>query len=862
MNRQNNLPKVPERTFRSSELRNPQRYPPWFLQQSTWVENPTHSDSALYNLPLNLRIQGPLNHEALDKTLTEIVRRHEILRSSFLLAEGQLVQKICAPVPLRTTVVDLGKTEVGKRLQQAVEIVKEETLKPFDLSSSPILRGKLLRLSDDDHILALASHHLVFDDWSIGIFGREFSTLYQAFAAGEPSRLPELTFNYSDFLRWQDDFLQGQALQSRLSFWRERLRGATDFHHLETDYTRPATRSHRGSWQSESLSPELSGALRTLSQREGASIFMTLVTAFQALLHRYSGDGDIGLGICAANRGHLGVENLIGRFANDLVLRTDLSDNPTFRKLLSRVRRAALESYAYQDLPFGTLVQDLAPVRDPSRNSLFQVMFILQDAPKNEWNVPGFMVDWFHVELGTARYDLNVWLKAKERIEIGFEYNADLFTPCSMQRMLEGYRTTLENFVANSDTPVANLPLARKAEEGIELKSLASTVEFVGPRDPLEVQLVELWEHAFEVKPFGIRDNLFELGGGSLLAARLCRRIEKSLGTKLSLATFFEVPTVEQLAAALRSSQPSERTVRVVPLQERGSRPPFFCPCINIGAGPIFLPLTKHLGSDQPFLGLVPEETLMSQLPTPYTMEDIAHHLIVAIRHRQPRGPYFLGGFCGDGVLAFETARQLRAQGEDVVLLALFEAQTPDRYQEFQAKRTQVRSIFGRLSFHQLGRHLARLWQSDMEKLPGYVRTRMRELIQDLNKIIWQVSLDWNLRTNHGRLSDARQMLFVAEKSYRPRPYGGNVAVFRCDAYRATIYNDRDGGWREFVKGSLEVHEIPGDHLGILNEPNVQSLAGKLTGCLGKAQQRGAVTNCQSSREPGLPIGVTVDHRI
>jgi len=588
---------------------------------------------------------------------------------------------------------------------------------------------------------------------------------------------------------------------------------------------------------------------------------MTLVAAFQALLHKYSGDKDIGLGICAANRGNLGVENLIGRFANDIVLRSDLSDNPSFRKLLSRVRRAALESYAYQDLPFGTLVEDLVPVQDPACNPLFQVMFILQDAPKKKWDIPGLELDWLDVKLETSRYDLNVWLKAKDTIEVGLEYNSDLFKLETMQQMLEGYRTVLERVIADSDIPVANLPLSRERGEVIELESPVRAVEYVAPRDPLEAELVKLWEYAFEVKPIGIRHNFFELGGGSLLATRLCRRVEESLGKKLSVATFFGSPTIEQLAATLNDSHLVEQAVRVVHLQERGSWPPFFCPCINSGAGPIFLPLTRHLGSDQPFLGLVPEETLLSRLPVPYTMENIAQQLIVAIRQRQPRGPYFLGGFCGDGVLAFETARQLRAQGEAVPLLALFEAQTPDRYQEFQAKRKQVGSILGRLAFHQWRRHLARLWQSDSDKMPSYVGTRMHGLMQELKGIMWQVSLDWNLRMKEGRLSDTRQMLFVAEKSYRPRPYDGNVVVFRCADYRATSYKDRDGGWREFVKGSLEVYEIPGEHLAILSEPNVQALAEKLKVCLRRELQRSEVRNHQSGRSD-LSIDVTVEDRI
>lgn len=806
-----------------------QTYPLWFLQQRLWVEDPVHSDSAIYNLPLNLRIQGRLDHEAVDRSLTEIVRRHEILRSSFFVADGQLIQKVSAFEPLKTSVVDLSHLEEHLREDKAREMVREETLKPFDLSSGPILRGKLLRVAADDHILVLTTHHLVCDDWSAGIFRQELSALYQAFSEGKPSPLPDLAFTYSDFLRWQKKLLEGRALERRLSFWRERLRGGNDFHHLATDHPRASTRSNRGCWEAAFIRPELTTSLRTLSQREGVTLFMVLVAAFQALLRNYSGDTDIGLGSCAANRGRVELQGLIGRFANDLVLRTDLSDNPRFGELLKRVRKTALEAYSYQDVPFGSLVEELSLVRDPSRNPLFQVMFILQDAPKNELRIPG--LNWFEVELPTAKYDLNVFLKIKDRIEISIEYNTDLFESATIRQILDSYRVILEAAAADPNVHISELRVSKPSVTASVHTVLAKTPN-VKPRTPVEVQLVELWESVLETRPIGIQDTFFQLGGGSLLATQVCSRIERTLGKRLSLATFFQASTIEQLAEILSDTNSDDQMVKIVPLQPCGSEPPFFCPCINIGAGPIFLPLIKYLGSEQPFLGLVPENRLTDSLPVPYTMEGLARHMVAAIRRRQPEGPYFMGGFCGDGVLAFETARQLIAQGEDVPLLALFEAQTPDRYQEFQPKRTQLRSIIERLAARQLVRHLRTLRGAGTEQVGSYILNRLRDIVRDLNDVCWQASIDWNLRTNHGRLRDMRQVLFVAEKSYRPQAYAGDVALFRCSDYRVTPNGDRYGGWPEIVSGSLELHEVPGDHLGMLDEPNVQVLAEKLSGCL------------------------------
>jgi thioesterase domain-containing protein len=815
-------------------------FPHWFPQQKDWVQNPVGSDCAIYNYPITLRMRGPLVVEVLRNTLTEIVRRHETLRSVFSVSARRIYQNVQAPRPFTTLFTDLSHLQESEGTQEARRIAKADALEPFELSSIPALRARIIRIAAEDHVFALTAHHLIFDDWSVGLFLRELTALYTAFSAGKPSPLQELSFQYRDFARMQAESLRGEMLKSHLSFWKNQLKGAGDFHHLVPDHPRFPVRTHHGGTEAIALSPELSQAVRTLSQREGASLFMSLVAAFQCLLHRSSGDGDVAVGCCVAGRNLMEVEAVIGHFGNDLVIRACLADNPSFRELLKRVRRSCLLAYSHQEVPFGLLVEELLPVLDPSRNPLFQVMFILQDAPKDELKMPGLQVGSFRIDPGTAKYDLNVWLKIKERIEIAFEYNADLFEAESMRRILQSFRAILEGAVANPDLRLADLPLASQKVERVEIKTPEAREEYIAPRNPTEAQLVELWEAAFPKRPIGIRQNFFELGGGSLLAAQICRRIEKSLEKKLSLAAFFQAPTIEELAGVLSGPGGGNQMVQVVPLQPRGSRTPFFCPCINVGAGPLYLPLSQHLGNDQPFLALVPDDSLGAQLPIPYTMEDVAKHLISAIRRRQPEGPYYIGGFCGDGVLAFETARQLRAQGESVPLLVLFEVLTPDRYADFKGKFFQLRAMMGRLKFRRLGRHLNKLTQANTSGgRQNYVLSRVRELIRDLKNIFWQVSIDWNLLVHRGRLHNFLQVLFMAEKVYRPHHYDGNVAVFRCIDYRATIYEDRHGGWRDFITGSLDVYEIPGDHMGILDEPNVQILAERLSKCLETAPRPG-----------------------
>jgi len=835
----NNMKRTSGETNSISVVSEKSAFPHWFIQQKDWVQNPLDSDSAIYNYPLTLRICGPLALEALRDTLTEIVRRHETLRSVFSVSDRRIFQNVQSPGPFITLFTDLSHLKESEAIQEAGRIAKEDALKPFELSSTPALRARVIRIAPEDHVFALTAHHLIFDDWSVGLFLRELATLYAAYSAGRPSPLQDLSFQYRDFVCVHAESMRGETLKSHLTFWKTQLKGAGDFHHLAPDHPRPPVRTHHGGKEAIALSPALSLAVRTLSQREGVSLFMTLVAAFQCLLHRYSGDGDVAVGCCVAGRNMIEVEGVIGHFGNDLVIRTNLADNPSFRELLKRVRRSSLLAYSHQEVPFGLLVEELLPVQDLRRNPLFQVMFILQDAPKDELKIPGLQVNWFRMDPGTAKYDLNVWLKIKEGIEIAFEYNADLFEAESMRRILQSFRAILEAVVADPELRAADLPLSPQRVEQVEIKASELNEEYVAARNPTETQLVEFWEAAFQRRPIGIRQNFFELGGGSLLAAQICRRIEKSLRKNLSLASFFQAPTIEDLAAVLNEAGYRDQIVQVVPLQPRGTRTPFFCPCINIGAGPLFLPLTQYLGHDQPFLGLVPEESLGARLPIPYTMEDVAKHLISAIRRRQPEGPYYLGGFCGDGVLAFETARQLRAQGEAVPLLVLFEVLTPDRYPDFKGKLFQLRAMMGRLGLRRLGRHLTNLARTNTPTIKRrYVLSRVKELLRDLRNLFWQVSIDWNLLIHRGRLRDFRQVLFMAEKVYRPRDYDGNVAIFRCTEYRATGYEDRHGGWSDFVRGSLGVHDVPGDHMGILDEPNVQILAEKLSRCLGAAQRR------------------------
>jgi amino acid adenylation domain-containing protein len=436
-----------------------------FAQERLWFLEQLEPGSPVYNIPAVLRLTGALDVQALEQSLNEIVRRHESLRTTFSVVEGEPVQVVVPALTLALPVVALEEFLPDEREAQAMQLATEEAQRPFDLAQGPLLQAALLRLDRENHILLLTMHHIVSDGWSRTVFFRELSTLYEAFYTGEPSPLPDLPIQYADFAVWQREWLPGEVLETQLSYWRQQLAGSPSVLNLPTDRPRPAVQSYRGARQSVMLPSALSESLRALSSQEGATLFTTLLAAFKVLLHRYTGEKDILVGTPIANRNRLEIENLIGFFVNTLVLRSDLSANPTFRELLSQAREICLEAYAHQDLPFEKLVRELQPERNLSHAPLFQVMFALQNVPRQTLELPGLTVNRLEVDSGTAKFDLALSIvEEAEGLRAVCEYNTDLFDATTIERMMGHYQTLLEGIVANPDQRVSLLPLLTEAE--------------------------------------------------------------------------------------------------------------------------------------------------------------------------------------------------------------------------------------------------------------------------------------------------------------------------------------------------------------------------------------------------------------
>ncbi|BAZ22953.1 non-ribosomal peptide synthase [Kalymmatonema gypsitolerans NIES-4073] len=437
-----------------------------FAQERLWFLNQLEGASATYNIPGAIRITGHLDLNAFQQALSEIVRRHKVLRTSFHIVNDTPIQVIHADAIMNINpVVDLQQLEAIERETVVQQQIQQEAITPFDLETAPLIRYRLLQLDAREYVLLLTMHHIVSDGWSMGVLIQELSSLYQAFCAGEKSPLPELRIQYADFAVWQRQWFSGFVRETQLNYWLSQLHDAPKLLQLPTDRPRPSVQTYYGATQSLTLNTDLMQKLQTLSQESGTTLFMTLLAAFATLLYRYSGQSDILVGTPIANRNRSEIEPLIGFFVNTLVLRTRFEDNPSFEKLLTQVRESTLKAYEHQDVPFEQVVEALQPQRDLSHSPLFQVMFMLQNAPMGELQLPGATWCELNQKRTIAKFDMTLSISETAQGLVGeWEYNIDLFDGSTIERMAAHFQNLLSAIVKNPQQAIDELPLLSAAE--------------------------------------------------------------------------------------------------------------------------------------------------------------------------------------------------------------------------------------------------------------------------------------------------------------------------------------------------------------------------------------------------------------
>jgi amino acid adenylation domain-containing protein len=525
----------------SAQKKRPERIPLSFTQQRLWFIHQLDPKSHSYNMPRALRLRGRLDVAALERSLNEIVRRHEVLRTSYPTVDNEAVQHVSPSLVLPLPIIDLLEFPESQRFEKALQLASEISKEPFDLAKGPVLRLTLLRAGEEDHLLLMLMHHIITDVWSTGLLFREMAALYEAYTCGKPSPLEELPIQYADFAIWQRNHLQGEVLENLLSYWKEKLKGKLPVMQLPTDRPRPAVQNFRGEEIVFYLSRQFTDELKAMSRREGVTLFMTLLATFKTLLYIYSKQEDILVGAPIANRKPIETERLLGFFANTVVFRTDLSNEPTFRELLTRVREVSVGVYQHQDLPFEKLVEAIQPERNTSHTVVFQVLFALQNTALPDLKMPGLDVKLTNIDSGNVRFDLTLHMTEwPEGLTCMLEYSTSLFNASTITRMVEHLKILLQEVVADPSRPISRIPVLT----GEELKALAewNSTETVFP---LKQPVHELIEAQVERTPQSVavvfRDNELTYEALNRRANQLAHRLRASgVGPESLVAIYME----------------------------------------------------------------------------------------------------------------------------------------------------------------------------------------------------------------------------------------------------------------------------------------------------------------------------------
>jgi thioesterase domain-containing protein/acyl carrier protein len=668
----------------------------------------------------------------------------------------------------------------------------------FDLARGPLLRATLIAIGSESYLFIVTVHQIIFDGWSRQVLNNEMTRGYEALAGNSASRLPILAVQYADFADWHKKFLESNILAEGVSWWQSRMKGKFNPAPLPGS---PVRLGRTGAsiavpW---STSAGLKERLAKLAEEEEATRFVVVVAAWKALWYRYTGATDSLVFTSWANRTQREIGNLIGLFANVLPLRCPVSGDLTFRELIGRVRAEQLGALTHQSVPFETILKSLEFSAENTVATPFQTLLMYQRGLR-EFTASGVTFrPTSDVTSGQDKFLFTIEAgETEDAIEGVLRYRTDAIDPHLGEAMLQDFLTVLETVASNPDILLCDLPLKKEisgARPGTihdAAKRLSSPR--VAPRHGLEAQFVEIWEEMFGV-PVGITDDFFDLGGDSFAAVTLFARIEALTGHRLPMVTLFETPTIQQLAERIPGAEGSSLWSSLVPIQPRGSRPPFYG-VHGVGGNVLeFIRLARNLDPEQPLYG-IQAQGLDGRVAPNRTVEAMAAHYIQAIRRFQVHGPYFLGGYSFGGLVAWEIAQQLIAAGQEVGRLVLIDSRVT------APKTPSIGS---------------RLYSLASEFQPSAIADRRARFLRD--------------RSLSKEIRRVRKAGEIASRSYLPRPLQCPVVLLRATEQSAGLANDLTNGWGPLVQGTLEVRHIPGSHATILNL-GATVLAKALSECL------------------------------
>jgi acyl carrier protein len=521
-------------------------------QQRLWSHEQSQPSTAIYNIPVAYHLSGEVNVAILEQSLREIVQRHEVLRTRFGTVDGQPVQIIAERTEFSLPVIDLSSLPADQQEAELKRLEKEEAETPFSLTDAALWRFQLVCLERSRYVLLVNMHHIVSDRWSLHLLMQEAAVNYKAFIEGQQPPLAPLPKQYADFAQEQQQWLQGSKGIAQLNYWEQQLGGNLASLQLPTDRPRQFAVSYQGARQSVELNASLTTSLRQLSDRLGVTLFITLLTAFQTLLYQYTQQQEMLVCSPVAGRHRFQTKEMMGYFINILPLRSDLSGDPTLIELMNQVGKQVLGAYKNLDIPF----QAIADLPNLVRTPLTRGFFALQPPATESLALPGISVDWEDIPNGTANFDLSLFIEEKGDILTGWlDYKTDLFEPTTISEFLERFVTLLESMVAYPEQHLSGLPYFRTAEATSQSQTESI---YVAPQKEIERAIASVWQQVLHLEQVSIEQNFFDLGGHSLLVARVISQLREKFNRDLSTIDLFKYPTVKAMAQYL--SQENDAT--------------------------------------------------------------------------------------------------------------------------------------------------------------------------------------------------------------------------------------------------------------------------------------------------------------
>jgi non-ribosomal peptide synthetase component F/thioesterase domain-containing protein len=819
---------IPDRTAKASETEAAistvfHKFPASDAQKRFWLLSTVATGSPILNMPACFRLSGVLSTPVLEKSFQLLIDRHEILRTT-LHREGDDLFQICSsPYAFKLRVSDLSTVTAAEREHLLAGMIRQEAEKAFDLSSVPF-RIQLICLSKDEHVLIVTIHHAASDGWSQGILQRELWTIYHALVENRGPDLAPLSVQYSDFTVWQQEWLSSEEAAEQLNFWTQKLSPPLPVLDIPTERAVARLSAAHGAMEIMVLPEAVCRSLKEFGRSENVTMFMLTLACFAVLLSPYSDDGDIVVGSPVAGR-KPETESLVGPFSNPIAIRLNISEKLTLREVLQQTHSVTTDALANSDVPFMVLLEKLQTRTRHGRNPLFQLYFTYQTAFVRALEFADLKVSPIrNLTVGTSFEIQLAVIERENEIHVQLDYNSNLFDAASIRRLLADYRDLLSTLTTAPERTIADLAVTPFRGSRSAATDGSGRGTYHPATNATETRLVDIFERIFQQATIGIRDDFFDLGGQSLTAARLLQEIEKEFRIKLDLSEVILAPTVEKLGLRLEKGIGTTDSL-IVPLQVSGAKVPLFC--IHSGGGHViaYRELVSGLDQGQPVFGVRAPELDGAQKSL--TVEELADKYIAEIQGIQSHGPYQLCGMSFGGLVAYEMAMRLIGQGEKVAVLALFDTGNPAYYANLSSfDWIMFRSIYIVDRFRKYAGNIMRGAIGNIANdVYDFFQTRIRGLLwrggQKISKLLGR-EMPKPLRSN-------QDMFLAASRAYTPRPYTGELLLFRAEGRTAEYGIDVTLGWREVVGTNIRVICCPGSHTSMMDKPHVEVLAKQLT---------------------------------